>query len=86
MSIDLITVYIGVVEGNALYDTFMVGKRSKQRIGHPSFNGKIVERIELAQLTYTKHADIYYTDGSRQSVENVKQVFYAPDKRETPAV
>ena len=69
-----ISVYIGRIDGIDINEIYTVGKISFNR---NYWHGKEVKEILVTQLSYTKAAQILYTDGSYQVAENVKQSFYA---------
>lgn len=64
---------ISEVDGTSIYDVFTVGREVK---ANTPFKGKVVEYIDCQQLDYTKSADIYFTDKTKQSIEDIKQIYY----------
>jgi hypothetical protein len=79
-----VDVLYGTMNGNSIWDSYQVGKKPLLQSGTSPFSGKIIESIEIHELSYTVAAMIFYKDDGMQYTEDVKRYFYGEPYTQAP--
>jgi len=66
---------VGVLDGNTLWDVFIVGRKPILTSGPSDFYDKIIREIEVHELSYDVVAEIYFEDGSFTFVDHIAQFY-----------